>query len=164
MAAGIIGLTFILIFGIIGILVLALCVLRIVGEWKVFVKAGKPGWAALIPFYNVWVLYEISGVNPLFSLFLVGGNLLSLLGNVLNIIANSGNDYNAGVGIFSILVNLSSSALSIASIVFTVIACINLAKCFKKEGVYGLGLAFLAPIFFPMLGFDKNSEYSPIKK
>lgn len=29
--------------------------------WKLFVKAGKPGWAALIPFYNILVELEILG-------------------------------------------------------------------------------------------------------
>ena len=29
--------------------------------WKVFTKAGKPGWAAIIPIYNVIVLLEIIG-------------------------------------------------------------------------------------------------------
>jgi hypothetical protein len=29
--------------------------------WKIFVKAGKPGWAAIIPIYNVIVLLEIVG-------------------------------------------------------------------------------------------------------
>lgn len=28
---------------------------------KVFVKAGKPGWAAFVPLYNGWVLFEIGG-------------------------------------------------------------------------------------------------------
>lgn len=29
--------------------------------WKIFEKAGKPGWAAIIPIYNVVVLLEIVG-------------------------------------------------------------------------------------------------------
>jgi|WetSurMetagenome_2_1015567.scaffolds.fasta_scaffold57714_3 hypothetical protein len=29
--------------------------------WKVYVKAGKPGWAAIIPIYNVLVQLEIVG-------------------------------------------------------------------------------------------------------
>lgn len=29
------------------------------GMWKVFEKAGKPGWAAIIPIYNIIVLLEI---------------------------------------------------------------------------------------------------------
>ena len=33
----------------------------IVGMWKVFEKAGKPGWAAIIPIYNLIVLLEIVG-------------------------------------------------------------------------------------------------------
>jgi len=29
--------------------------------WKVFAKAGKPGWAAIVPIYNIIVLMEIVG-------------------------------------------------------------------------------------------------------
>ncbi|MEO6524730.1 MAG: DUF5684 domain-containing protein [Mucilaginibacter sp.] len=36
-------------------------VICIAGVWKVFTKAGKPGWAAIIPIYNVIVLLEIVG-------------------------------------------------------------------------------------------------------
>lgn len=38
---------------------LAISVLIIVALWKVYEKAGKPGWAAIIPIYNIWVLLEI---------------------------------------------------------------------------------------------------------
>lgn len=31
----------------------------IVAMWKLFTKAGKPGWAALIPFYNTYTLFDI---------------------------------------------------------------------------------------------------------
>jgi hypothetical protein len=40
---------------------IAVFVLMIVAAWKVFTKAGRPGWAAIIPFYNVWVEWEIVG-------------------------------------------------------------------------------------------------------
>jgi hypothetical protein len=36
-------------------------VLMIVSLWKVFEKAGEPGWAAIIPIYNVIVLLKIIG-------------------------------------------------------------------------------------------------------
>ena len=42
-------------------LYLALIVLSIVAMWKLFTKAGKPGWACLIPVYNLIVLIEIAG-------------------------------------------------------------------------------------------------------
>src|SRR5215213_1016061 len=47
---------------IVGILVIA-------GMWKVFTKAGKPGWAAIIPIYNAVVLLQIAG-KPLWWLLL----------------------------------------------------------------------------------------------
>ena len=39
--------------------------------WKVFKKAGRNGWEALIPFYNYWVLFEISGYPGGYSLFVL---------------------------------------------------------------------------------------------
>ena len=40
---------------------LVILVLSIVACWKVFTKAGKPGWASIIPFYNIYVLLTIVG-------------------------------------------------------------------------------------------------------
>ncbi|HIG81801.1 MAG TPA: signal peptidase I [Verrucomicrobiales bacterium] len=33
----------------------------IIGIWKVFTKAGKPGWAAIVPIYSIMVMAEIAG-------------------------------------------------------------------------------------------------------
>ena len=38
---------------------LIILIVMIVSGWKIFTKAGKPGWAILIPIYNVIVLLEI---------------------------------------------------------------------------------------------------------
>ena len=40
---------------------LAVVILMIAAMWKVFSKAGKPGWAAIIPIYNVIVLLDVAG-------------------------------------------------------------------------------------------------------
>lgn len=48
-------------FGFIGVIYLAIIVLMIASLWKIFMKAGKPGWACLIPIYNIIVLLEICG-------------------------------------------------------------------------------------------------------
>jgi len=36
-------------------------VLQIAALWRIFVKAGEPGWSALIPIYNAYVLLKIAG-------------------------------------------------------------------------------------------------------
>ncbi|HJW93059.1 MAG TPA: DUF5684 domain-containing protein [Thermoanaerobaculia bacterium] len=43
------------------IVYLAVLLLLVASLWKVFVKAGKPGWAAIVPIYNLFVLAEIAG-------------------------------------------------------------------------------------------------------
>lgn len=39
---------------------LAIAVLMIASLWVVFTKASKPGWACLVPIYNIIVLLEIA--------------------------------------------------------------------------------------------------------
>lgn len=39
----------------------ALSILVIAGLWKVFTKAGQPGWAAIIPLLNMYFLCKVAG-------------------------------------------------------------------------------------------------------
>ena len=39
----------------------ALIILLIAAMWKVFSKAGQPGWAAIIPIFNVYVMCKVAG-------------------------------------------------------------------------------------------------------
>ena len=43
-----------------GVLSFVLFVLTIIELWCVFKKAGRPGWAALVPFYNMYTLFDIA--------------------------------------------------------------------------------------------------------
>jgi len=40
---------------------IALIAFGIFVQWKIFTKAGKPGWACIVPIYNIIVLLEIVG-------------------------------------------------------------------------------------------------------
>ena len=40
---------------------IAVTVLIVVAMWKIFSKAGQPGWAAIIPIYNLFVWCKIVG-------------------------------------------------------------------------------------------------------
>ena len=46
------------------------CIFMLVVMWKVFEKANKPGWAAIIPIYNVIVLIQIAGLSLWYLLLL----------------------------------------------------------------------------------------------
>jgi hypothetical protein len=98
----------------------ALIALLLVATWKTFVKAGKPGWGAIIPVYNIVLLCEIAGKPGWWTIFY-----------------------------FIPLVN----------IVIDVIVSINIAKGFGKGAGFGLGLAFLGPIFYPILAFG-SADYT----
>lgn len=63
------------------IISLVLCVFVLVCMWIIFRKAGKPGWAAIVPFYNLYVLFDItwgSGMRFLLLLIPIYNIILSI--------------------------------------------------------------------------------------
>jgi len=102
---------------------LLFAVLMIVALWKVFTKAGQPGWACLIPIYNIYVLCKIVG-RP-------GWWVILML-------------------------------IPFVNFIIAIILCIDLAKSFGNGVGFGLGLAFLGIIFFPILGFGSSQYVGPV--
>ena len=47
---------------------LVIVVFLIAAQWKVFVKAGQPGWAAIIPIYNIYIMTKIAGKPGIWTL------------------------------------------------------------------------------------------------
>lgn len=99
---------------------LAISIVVIAGIWKVFAKAGQPGWAAIVPFYNIYVMLQIAN-KPTWWMLLF----------------------------FVPLVN----------VVVAVLVSIGIAEKFGKSSGYGIGLALLGFIFYPMLGFG-DAQYN----
>jgi|GEM_PF-4907044 len=42
-------------------LIIVLVAISIIASWKIFAKAGEPGWASLIPIYNTYAMIKIVG-------------------------------------------------------------------------------------------------------
>ena len=105
-----------------GIIALVVAIFLIIAMWKVFTKAGEPGWVSIIPIYNIYALCKIAG-RP-------GWWLLLMLIPFVNFIV-------------------------------AIIVCIDIAKNFGKGAGFGIGLAFLGPIFFPILGFGSATYEGP---
>lgn len=43
------------------LLIFAIALVMLIGLWKVFTKAGQPGWAVIVPIYNTIILLKIAG-------------------------------------------------------------------------------------------------------
>jgi hypothetical protein len=98
--------------GILVIVGLALLIFEIAALWHVFVKAGQPGWAAIIPIYNVWILLKVIG-RPGWWLLLFLLAIIPLIGSifvlVISIIINIdlAKSFNKGSGFAVGLIFLS---------------------------------------------------------
>lgn len=76
--------------------ILIISLISVIGLWKMFEKAGKPGWAAIIPIYNAIVILEITGQPTwwVIMLFIPVVNLIFII-MILNALSNS---FGQGVG------------------------------------------------------------------
>lgn len=104
-----------------GLIALVVMVVMIAAMWKVFEKAGEPGWAAIVPIYNLYILLKIAG-KPAWWIILM--------------------------------------LIPFVNIVVLIIAMIAVARAFGKGTGFGLGLAFLGIIFFPILAWG-DGMYHP---
>jgi hypothetical protein len=104
------------------LIVLAFALFMLVSYWKVFVKAGQPGWGIFIPIYNIYLVLKIAG-KPGWWLILY--------------------------------------LIPLVNIVIAIIVCIGIAKNFGKDAAFGLGLAFLGFIFYPILAFGSAQYQAP---
>lgn len=53
------------------LVILAFVIVSIVAMWKVYSKAGRLGWAAIVPFYSEYVLFDVVYGNGLKFLLLL---------------------------------------------------------------------------------------------
>lgn len=84
------------------IIILAFVVVSLVGLWKMFVKAGKPGWACIIPFYSQYCQFEMSWGNGwLFLLMFVPCvNFVVMIMMYLKMAKAFGQGTGVGLGLF----------------------------------------------------------------
>ena len=125
-----------IIFVIIG---LAAGVLLLIGLYKMFKKAGRNGYEGLIPLHNTFVLFEISGINPIWILGIVFGSVISAIPII------------------------GSFAFAVYTIFVSVWLNIRLARAFGKTTGYGVLMFFFPYVMYPVLGFG-NAQYVGFNK
>ncbi len=74
------------IFGVLFfIIILPILVVVIASMWRLFTKAGKPGWASIVPIYNIYILLQIIG-RPTWWLLLFLLCVIPFVGSVVAIV------------------------------------------------------------------------------
>ncbi len=68
------------------LVILGLAILIIVSHWIVYEKAGYPGWASIVPFYNMWVLAEIGGKSGWMGLAMCFSGLIPYVGGIIGLV------------------------------------------------------------------------------
>ena len=115
-------------------------VLNIIALWKIFSKAGEQGWKSIIPIYNCYTLFKITW-NVKFFWIVFGITIGSIIISLI-------------IPFFGVLVAIAGS---IVTFVITIMMYYYLSRTFGQGIGFTIGLVFLTPIFFLILGF--KSQY-----
>lgn len=134
-----------IIFSAIILVALVLSIPFIIGYWKVFTKAGRPGWAVLIPFYNLYVQLQIIG-KPAWWLAVY---MVLVFSNVI--------PWPQEIESFTWVFDLLAS---VGSLIFAILIAVATGKVFGKDALWSVILLGLIPIGYLILGFGK-AVYTP---
>lgn len=129
---------------------LAWYILQVIAYWKIFTKAGKPGWHSIIPVLNTWDEIDLSWNRTMAWIFLA----LTVVTSLLRGSIPQGGEENTGITFLGII----AVVCGIALLIIALIQEYKLAKAFGKGFGFFIGLLLLNPIFKLILGFGK-SEY-----
>ena len=119
-------------------------IIRAIGYWKAFQKAGEAGWKAVIPFYNTYIRYKLTWDTKMFWIYLA-------LMAAECILPESGE----GLAAFARL------AVSVGLLVIFVKGVHKTSLAFGHGTGFAVGLFFLEPVFALILGLD-HSQYEGI--
>ena len=85
--------------GMLIIVWLAIMVVIIAAGWKVFEKAGRPGWEFIIPIYNFYIMAKISGQKNWWLIFIPIANIYILFVVYIALAKSFGKDVGFGIGL-----------------------------------------------------------------
>ena len=87
--------------GVVWIIAMGMCVLQIIAMWKIFTKANKPGWASIVPIYNIYTLLQIAEVPTWYLLLLIipVANIYATFKMYIELAHKFGKDTGFGIGL-----------------------------------------------------------------
>lgn len=62
--------------------------LMIISLWKIFTKAGKPGWAAIVPIYNIIVMVQIGKKPGWWAAIILLAGIIPIAGPIVALVFN----------------------------------------------------------------------------
>lgn len=115
------------------VITLAIMIVQLIAYWKIYKKAGKGGWEAIVPFYCNWIIVKIAGLKWYWFLFFFAP-LVSSFANL--------------------------EILGWLAYLFGTFNCFyNISKRFNKGLGFAICFTLFTPICAAILGFSKKAIY-----
>ncbi|MBO5163857.1 MAG: hypothetical protein J6B75_05350 [Ruminococcus sp.] len=153
------ALFFVLIYGVILLVSIGMAVLQIIASWKLYEKAGEPGWSAIVPIYNYMQMIKIAlGSYKLAWIYLIfcGGYMVfAIAGSMINVLGEQSDE----------LVVIQIAAMCMAFLMIVPLYIIAgytsymFAKSYGKSTAFCVLSIFFSQIMILIMGFDKNTCY-----
>ena len=149
-----------------------LLALQLIGLWFTYKKMNLPGWKGLIPFYNIYTLFDELWETKyfwrsliytvIFAVCFIIGEVFIFVGGVF-----AYNSYpKASSGGTSLILMIVGVTFFIAAVVMLIMAFViyfkvyhRTAKAFGLKTAWAWGMLFVPYIILPIIGFNRNIVY-----
>lgn len=145
---------------------------ELIGFWFTYKKMNLPGWKGIIPFYNVYVLFDELWETKhfwrsliycgVFAVSFIIGEIFFFVGNVFSARGYRGDGFNMTSPVL-LIIGLVFFAAALVMLVLAIMIYFKLyhmtAKAFGLKTAWVWGMLFVPYIIFPIIGFHKNIVY-----
>lgn len=131
--------------GVMGVIIIviiiafAFAIFEIACRWKMYKKAGKDGWEAIIPFYSDYVLVQIAGLNWWWFLILILPTLIAYIAK----------DDNLTISILA----------SLASLLASININYNISKKIHKDEFFAVLMVIFPAIMYPVIALTSSIRF-----
>ncbi len=150
---------FAIVFGIIMIISIGFAVVHCIAMWKLYEKAGEPGWSAIVPVYNMMQQIKIAtGDFRLAWIYLALYGGYFVINTLSSFFTTFASDSDAAA-IATMVVSVLMMLISIPLAVLDGYTSYMFAKSYGKSQTFCILSIFFGGITVLIMGFDKSTQY-----
>lgn len=130
----------------IGIIAFISFIIVTVSQWRIYSKAGQPGWACIVPIYNVLVLLDIIRKPRLWLLYIL---VAAVIQGIYSSMTMDTSDANT----VPLTLTILNGVASLVTLIIGIRMTHGISTAFGKQIGFTIGLLLLPIVFFPILAF-----------
>lgn len=154
---------FVLVYGIILLVILAISIVIIIAKWILFERAGEPGWSTIVPIYNTLQLAKIATgeyhLGIVWTILMLANGFCNGVSSICNLIAQNGDSSTAIISLIGLPFSLLGIAFALCAAVIGGYLSYMFTKSYGQSDTMCILSIFFSPVIFMIMALNKGTSY-----